>query len=133
MRTYPRNSPQAAVRIAALMLLADGHLGSAELSALGRPAIAGRLGLDGPAAGDVLRDAVQDLLATGGSAWHGTAHLEVAVLDGVLREIDDPALRRDVLAACRALGGADRHWSEGEQAFLARLERHWHLQPAVSA
>ena len=29
MRTYPRNSPQAASRILALTLLADGHFGGA--------------------------------------------------------------------------------------------------------
>lgn len=133
MRTYPRNSPQAATRIAAFTLLADGHLGGAELAALQRLAAAGRLGLDGAAAGDVLRDAVQDLLAAGGAAWHGTAHLEAPVLHSVLREIDDPALRRDVLETCLALAQADRHLSEGEQTFLAAIGRQWDLQPAPLA
>ena len=31
MRTYPTNSPQAAGRIVALALLADGHLSKAEV------------------------------------------------------------------------------------------------------
>lgn len=133
MRTYPRNSPHAAVRIAALVLLADGHLGSSEFAALDRLAGGGRLGLDGPAAADILREAVQDLLAAGGAAWRGTAHLDAPVLDDVLREIDDPALRRDVLAACVALAQADRHLSEGEQAFLAAIAGKWDLQPAALA
>ncbi|MFM2118860.1 MAG: hypothetical protein RL722_328, partial [Pseudomonadota bacterium] len=36
MRHYPRNSPQAAARLVALTLVADGHLAPAELEALAR-------------------------------------------------------------------------------------------------
>ena len=36
MRNYPRNSPQAAARIVALTLLADGHIDKAEIDTLDR-------------------------------------------------------------------------------------------------
>ncbi len=36
MRTYPTNSPEAAARIVALALLADGHLSLIEIDALER-------------------------------------------------------------------------------------------------
>ena len=93
MRSYPRNSPHAAARIVAFTLLADGHLGGSELAALHRLGAAGRLGFDDLDLAGVLRDAVQDLLASGGAAWHGTAQLDAPVLEGIVREIDDPALR----------------------------------------
>jgi hypothetical protein len=131
MRSYPRNSPQAAARIVALSLLADGHLGSSELAALHRLAEAGRFGTEPPDVPCVVRDAVLDLLATGGPTWSGAAHLDAHVLAGVLHEIDDPALRRDVLALCHTATRADRHVSEGEKAFLAALAAHWQL-PAAS-
>lgn len=45
MRTYPRNSPQAAARIVALAMLADGHVCRSEIEALERCDAAARLGL----------------------------------------------------------------------------------------
>ena len=45
MRTYPRNSPDAAARIVALMLLADGHVDLAELQVLQRLDAEEELGL----------------------------------------------------------------------------------------
>lgn len=127
MRSYPPNSPQAAARIVALTLLADAHLGGSELAALDRLADAGQLGLDRLAVSEVVRDAVQDLLATGSAAWRGTAHLDASVIDGVLREIDDAALRAEVLLLCRSVASADRHFSEGEQAFLAAVAEQWNM------
>ncbi len=34
MRSYPRNSPQAAARIVALLLIVDGHVSRSEMDAL---------------------------------------------------------------------------------------------------
>ena len=34
MRSYPKNSPQAAARIVALVLIADGHVSQSEIDAL---------------------------------------------------------------------------------------------------
>ena len=44
MRTYPNNSPQAAARIVALAMLADGHLCKTELDLLERMDAIARLG-----------------------------------------------------------------------------------------
>lgn len=133
MRSYPRNSPRAAVRIVALTLLADGHLAGSELAALQRLAKVDRFGLGEDEASAILRDTVLDLLTAGGSAWSGSAHLEGEMLEGVLGEIDDPALRLDVLALCRAAAWADRHVSDGEKSFLGLLERHWTVAAEASA
>ncbi len=36
MRSYPRNSPEAAARIVALIMVADGHVSRSETAALDR-------------------------------------------------------------------------------------------------
>lgn len=133
MHSYPRNSPQAAIRIVALTLLADGHVNASELASLQRLADAGRFGPEPPDVSAVVRDTVLDLLATGGAAWSGAAHLDPALLEGLLTEIDDPALRGEVLALCQAAAVADRHVSDGEKAFLATLASHWKLTAGASA
>ncbi len=45
MRSYPTNSPQAAARIAALTVVADGDIGDAEIEWLDRLAVHEQLGL----------------------------------------------------------------------------------------
>jgi len=45
MRSYPANSPQAAARIVALTVLADGDIGDAEIEWLDRLAVHEQLGL----------------------------------------------------------------------------------------
>jgi hypothetical protein len=37
MRSYPRNSPEAAARIVALVLISDGHVCRSEVEALQQP------------------------------------------------------------------------------------------------
>jgi len=45
MRSYPANSPQAAARIIALTVVADGDIGEAEIEWLDRLAVHAQLGL----------------------------------------------------------------------------------------
>ena len=125
MRSYPRNSPQAAARVIALVLLADGHLSRTELAALERHDLARRLGLDASALAQGLKELVEDLLAGGGAGWHGTAALDEGIICAVLREVDEPALRQEVLALCLAVAQADSHLGEGEQALLALIGKRW--------
>lgn len=133
MHSYPRNSPQAAVRIVALTLLADGHVNASEIASLQRLADAGRFGPEPPDVSAVVRDTVLDLLATGASSWSGGAHLDPTMVESLLSEIDDPALRREVLALCHAAAVADRHVSDGEKSFLAVLAGHWKLPAGAPA
>lgn len=133
MHSYPRNSPQAAIRIVALTLLADGHVNATELANLQRLADAGRFGPQPPDVSGVVRDTVLDLLATGGAAWSGGDHLDETMVEALLSEIDDPRLRRDVLALCHAAATADRHVSDGEKAFLAVMADRWQMPAGASA
>lgn len=45
MRSYPRNSPEAAARIVALIMVADGHVSRSEITALDRLHASTRFGL----------------------------------------------------------------------------------------
>lgn len=125
MRSYPRNSPQAAGRIVALALLADGHLSRTETAALERQQVHQRLGIGREALDEVLRHLAEDLVATGASAWSGAGVIDESVVRSLLDEIDDPALRRTVLGLCLAVTFSDSHFADGEQAVLAAAGRHW--------
>ena len=45
MRSYPRNSPEAAARIVALVMISDGHVCRSELDAMQRLQVERELGL----------------------------------------------------------------------------------------
>lgn len=62
MRCYPPNSPQAAARLVALAVLADGHLSSTELGRLERMNAAARLGLNREELAEAVRHLSEDLL-----------------------------------------------------------------------
>ena len=132
MRSYPRNSPQAAARIVALALLADGHLGGRELAMLERHEAHARLGLTRAEFQEVLRHLAEDQLATGTGHWSGTSRIEEAVLSLVLAEVEAPELRQTVLALCLAVTQADNHFSDGELVVLATAIRRWRLEPAAA-
>lgn len=129
MRSYPRNSPEAAARVLAFALLADGHLSPTELAAVRSSDLAVRLGLDPKSVQDVVHQLVEDLLAGAGPAWDGLPGAEEGMVGGSLDEIEDEGLRRELLALCTAVAQADGHLSEGEMALLGALARRWGLTP----
>lgn len=128
MRSYPRNSPEAAGRIVSLALLADGHYGTAELQALDRLDLHGSLGLDRERLAAVLHGLCEDLLAATPLAWSDVCRVDPDMLAGVLAEIDDPALRLRLVDLCRELIEADGHISEGESILLTTAVEQWNLQ-----
>ena len=135
MRTYPRNSPEAAARLVALTALADGHLGQRELQVLEQRHAAERLGLTPQIFSRVLRELSEDLMATVFSQW-GTAHaLQHDLLPALLAEVDDPALRETILALCVDVAQADCHLSDTECGVIAGAVLHWqgvhHGQPSA--
>lgn len=125
MRTYPSNSPQAAARIVALTLLADGHLSEAEYAALRRNHAAQSLGLSESDFHGVVQHLAEDILLFGPSTWSGTGLLDESSLLGLLREVTDPGLRAVVLDICRAVVHSDRHHCDAEQGVLEIARRAW--------
>lgn len=127
MRNYPANSPQAAARIVALTMLADGHLSKAELDALERHGGYRELGLDAEQLHDVLLALCEDLLHSANLAWTDACRIDPYTLGRLMEEIDDSDLRRRVLALCVQVAEADAHVSDGESLMLMHAVEHWGL------
>jgi hypothetical protein len=127
MRSYPRNSPQAAARIVALALLGDGHLCKVELDALDRCGVQEQLGLRPGELHAVIHAFCEDLLATSSSTWGAACAIDGGTLAGLMAEIDDTSLRRKVFGLCVEAVDADRHLGEGESLILEAAIRQWDL------
>ena len=128
MRSYPRNSPQAATRILALAMLADGHQCPSELALLERLEVHAQLGLSRAELHAVVHAFCEDLLAmSSGMCWADLSQVRPAPLRQVLSEVDDPALQSQVLELCVSLVAADRHLSHGESVVLAAALLQWRL------
>lgn len=128
MRTYPLNSPHAAARILALALVADGHLCKAELDQLRIQGAAERLGLTDAELQAVTHTFCEDLLVTSHGSWEAACQVDERTLQGLLTEVDDPALRMTVLDLCLRIVQADDHVADGESLVLATLVEQWGLQ-----
>ena len=131
MRSYPRNSPQAAARIVAVAMLADGHLCKAELDALAWRQGHEQLGLDPAGLHAVMQVFCEDLLAAAHGNWSQACRIDPDTLAGLMAEVDDPQLRRAVLGLCVAVVDADEHVSDGESIVLVAAVEHWGLQSEV--
>ena len=69
MRNFPRNSPQAAARVVALALLADGDVDDTELAAMARIDVAGRLDLAPVELMAIVQSVGHELLTRGDGTW----------------------------------------------------------------
>ena len=127
MRTYPNNSPQAAARIVALAMLADGHLCKTELDALDCVDVHTQLGLPPAELHAIVHALCEDLLASSQGDWEAACRVDSGTLTALLAEIDDPALRVKVLRLCLTVIAADEHLAEGETVILAAVVAHWGL------
>ncbi|WP_395701934.1 TerB family tellurite resistance protein [Aquabacterium sp.] len=125
MRNYPVNSPEAAARIVALTMLADGHLSPAELDVLRRSGGCETLGLPPDRLQAVLVELCEDLLHGASLEWSQACKVGPQALTQLMAEIDDPALRQRVLALCRQVADADHHLSDGEQVLLTHASTQW--------
>jgi len=128
MRHYPRNSPQAAARILALLAIADGHVSRPEIQALDRLRVPEQLGLDGPGWHDVLTVLCQDLLLTMDLTWADVCQIDERTLRQIFDDVDDPVLRWRILQIGTALVEADGDVTESEGRLLATAVDHWGLQ-----
>ena len=131
MRSYPRNSPQAAARIVALSLLADGNLSKVELDVLERLGVHGQIGLEREALHSVLHAFCEDLLSTVHLTWADSCRIDPRTLAELMGEIDDPELRVKLLRICAEVVEADAHVADGEAIVLGAAVEHWGLQRAM--
>ena len=125
MRSYPLNSPQAAARIVALAMVADGQLGQAEVDVLVRLNAPARLGLLPSELHLVVRGLCEDLLLSLEPGDLSMCHVDERMLAQLMAEIDDPKLRRKVLGLSVAVVEADSHVTDGEALVLVAAVEHW--------
>ncbi len=141
MRTYPNNSPQAAARIIALAMLADGHLCKTELDALDSIDIHKQLGLSTGELHAIVHGLCEDLLASSQGDWEAACRIDPGTLAALLAEIDDATLRVKVWRLCLTVFAADEHLADGETVILNAVVARWglhretkpaqHLQPGT--
>ncbi len=128
MRRYELNSPQAAARIVALTMLADGAIGQRELDVLQRFRAAAQLGLHDADLRAVLIALCEDLLVGANPSWAGAHSIDALSIARLLDEVDDADLRERVLALSLAVAEADETVSDGEAFVLTRAVEQWGLQ-----
>ncbi|MDH5338711.1 MAG: TerB family tellurite resistance protein [Rubrivivax sp.] len=125
MRPYPCNSPEAAGRVLALALMADGDLSSVELSRLEELQAHTQLGLRRPTWHQVLHEFCADLLQARRRSWDDPCRIDPLTLSQLLAEVDDPALRENVLALCLEAVEADHVVTDGEWLVLSAAVEQW--------
>ena len=126
MRAYRQDSPEAAARIVALALVADGHFSRDEVEAIDRGEACRRLGITGERLHDVVHELCEDLMAAGGT-WSGSAALDEATLAAILDEIESPLLRMEVLQLCILACTADGSLEDAENRIIRAAVARWGL------
>jgi uncharacterized tellurite resistance protein B-like protein len=131
MRTYPENSPQAAARIVALTLVADGDIADAEIEWLDQLAVHEQLGLTRHELHQVIDSFCEDLLSSHPPRWADACPVDERTLGDLLDEIQDPALRLKLLHICVELAEADAQVANAESVVLVAAVEHWGLHHAM--
>lgn len=127
MRHYPRNSPESAARIVALVLISDGHVCRSEIEALQRLQIEPELGLPPGAFAQVIQTLCEDLLASAYAGGSMVCSVDPASLATLLSEVDEPALQGKVLRLASAAAEADQHLAEAEALIVAAARQQWRI------
>ena len=127
MRSYPRNSPEAAARIVALVLISDGHVCSSEFEVLKQLGAEPELGLEPNLLPHIVHTLCEELLAGGYETGLLMGNVDDSALASLMAEITDPALQRKVLRLSLAAARADGHWADGEAWVVDAARHHWKL------
>lgn len=122
MRSYESNSPEAVGRLLALTIISDGCASPSEMSAMHASRVLEQVDLQETAFKAILENLCNDLLATSGG---GIVKLEPELIDRLLLEIDDAALRRTLFQAMWRIADADDWLADGEAVLLCRAASVW--------
>jgi hypothetical protein len=127
MRSYPRNSPEAAARIVALVLIADGNVCRTEYDILARLDAGRSLGLAPESLPVIVQTLCEDLMLGGYSGGSLLSNVDEDALASLMAEVTDPSAQRTVLRLAMAAASADCHLADGEALVLDAARRHWNL------
>lgn len=125
MRQYKTDSTQAAARILAHAVLADGGLNRAELDSLARSEVFVRLGMDKQDFESVLQEYVHDLLQGAEYLDSVRLRLDPAIVPALLDEIRDPAFQSVLLDTIIDIVNADGISTDEESALVRQASQHW--------
>ena len=131
MRSYPRNSPEAAARIVALVLISDGHVCRTEIETLQRLEVERELGLAPGAFAQVVHTLCEDLLMGAYAGGSMMCSVDEATLASLLAEVDDLVLRAQVLRLASAAAEADTHLADAEAMVVAAACLQWRVACAA--
>lgn len=125
MRSYSLNSPEAASRIVALVLISDGHVCRTEVDALQQLQLEQEFGMAPGSFAKVVHTLCEDLLmgAYGGGLM--MCSVDEAILASFLAEVDEPGLQAKVLRMATAAAEADKHLADAEALVMAAARKHW--------
>jgi len=127
MRTYSPDSPEAAARIIALLLVADGHVCRSEIEALNHLQVERELGLPAGGFAQQIQTLCEDLLAGASASGSMLSGVDELTLASFMAEVQHPDLQSKVLQLARAAAKADQHLAEGELIVLNSARQHWGL------
>ncbi|MBT9551253.1 MAG: TerB family tellurite resistance protein [Hydrogenophaga sp.] len=133
MRSYPTDSPEAAARLLAMALVADGQYSMNEIKTIDRLHASQRLGMAPEAIKAVIDGFCEDLLLVAGGRWAGSAGMDEATRERLLAEVQDPALQETVWHLCEAVALSDGHLADGEVELLDRMAIAWRHPAMASA
>jgi hypothetical protein len=102
MRQYRHDSPQAAARVVAVCLLADGRVNRHELEASDRDRVGALFALPQCELHAVLQAMREDLASTAHRNWRDACRNEPAIVRRLASEICDPALMLEIVEYCEA-------------------------------
>ncbi len=125
MRSYPTNSPKAVSRLLALAMIVDGHLAPSELKAMHASRMLAQAPLDEDEFDGVVRDLCEDLLATAARRCSAEVEIDARLLDSLLGEVDDKALRISVMKTMLDIVHADSVLDARETLLIERAFRKW--------
>lgn len=126
MRSYPRNSPEAAARIVALVLISDGNVCRSEIEALQQLQVERELGLAPGSFAQVVHTLCEDLLMGAYGSGSMMCSVDEDTLASLLAEVDAPALQAKVLHLAGAAAEADRHLADAEALVVGAARQRWH-------
>lgn len=127
MRNYPINSPEAAARIVALALMADGSIDRSEILLLERQQIVSRLGLNNEQFDSIYYGYCTDMLNSANRHSSGQLQLDEHKIKKILSEIRDPGLQKKILRIMLDIVNADHLQAADEVALISQALKHWDI------
>jgi uncharacterized tellurite resistance protein B-like protein len=129
MRTYPTNSAQAVSRLLALTMIVDGHLAPSELQAMrASGSIPAHAALGEDAFDDVVQELCEDLLASAARRCSAEVEIDSRLLDTLLGEVEEPALRLSVMKTMLDIVHADSVLDARETLLIQRAFKAWSVE-----